>query len=99
MTEVFNQLLPARQEFLLQTSLAGRLSASLCNILTGRDDSQRMLEALEDESLFTIALDNKREWFRYHQLFAEFLRQRLLSEYSEERAHCRPARLSHIREE
>ena len=85
MTEVFNQLLPARQEFLLQTSLAGRLSASLCNILTGRDDSQRMLEALEDESLFTIALDNKREWFRYHQLFAEFLRQRLLAESSEDK--------------
>jgi ATP/maltotriose-dependent transcriptional regulator MalT len=95
MTEVFNQLSPARQEFLLQTSLVSRLSAPLCNILMGRDDSQRMLETLEEDNLFVIALDDAREWFRYHQLFAEFLHQHLLVEYSENKVMDLHQRASH----
>jgi ATP/maltotriose-dependent transcriptional regulator MalT len=95
MTEVFNQLAPARQEFLLQTSLVSRLNPSLCNLLTGREDSQRMLYALEDDGLFTIALDDARKWFRYHQLFAEFVHQRLLVEYSENKIMDLHQRASH----
>ena len=95
MAEVFNQLPPERQEFLLQTSVVSRLSASLCNILLDRDDSQRMLEALEEDNLFVIALDDSREWFRYHQLFAEFLHQRLLAEYSEDKVMELHHRASH----
>src|SRR5215208_2624999 len=95
MTEVLDHLPPARQEFLLQISLVSRFNASLCNILLGGEDSQRMLEALEEDNLFVIALDDAREWFRYHQLFAEFLRQRLLAACSESKVMDLHQRASH----
>ncbi len=63
--------------FLLQTSILERLSAPLCNAINGRDDSQAMLERLEQANLFLIPLDEQRHWYRYHHLFAEFLRDRL----------------------
>jgi LuxR family maltose regulon positive regulatory protein len=65
------------REFLLQTSILGRLSAELCEAITGRDDSQEMLEAIERANLFLIPLDDVRGWWRYHQLFADLLRVRL----------------------
>ncbi|MEO8357254.1 MAG: LuxR C-terminal-related transcriptional regulator, partial [Chloroflexota bacterium] len=57
--------------------------AALCNAMTERNDSQLTLEALEAENLFTIALDDTREWFRYHHLFADYLRKQLTAEYPE----------------
>ena len=55
-------------------SILERLSAPLCDDLTGRDDSAAVLEHLEAANLFLLPLDNRREWFRYHVLFAEVLR-------------------------
>jgi LuxR family maltose regulon positive regulatory protein len=49
----------------------------LCNAVTGRDDSQTVLEALEAANLFLMPLDHRREWYRYYRLFAEFLRAML----------------------
>jgi LuxR family transcriptional regulator, maltose regulon positive regulatory protein len=49
----------------------------LCDALTGSDDGQEMLERLERENLFVVALDDERQWYRYHHLFADFLRGRL----------------------
>jgi LuxR family maltose regulon positive regulatory protein len=63
---------------MLQTSVLDRLSSSLCNAVTGRSDSQSLLNTLERANLFVLPLDNRREWFRYHQLFANLLQQRLL---------------------
>src|SRR5262249_29894555 len=63
--------------FLMQTALLRRLAASLCNAVTGRTDSQAMLEGLERVNLFVVALDDQRRWYRYHQLFAEALAHRL----------------------
>jgi LuxR family transcriptional regulator, maltose regulon positive regulatory protein len=85
MSEVVSQLSTERREFLLQTSLTNSLNASLCNTILERTDSQSMLEALEAENLFIVSLDETREWFRYHHLFTEFLRKRLLSAYSQSR--------------
>jgi len=65
------------QRFLLQTSILDRLSAPLCDAVTGRQDSQAVLNALARTNLFILPLDNRREWFRYHRLFAELLRWRL----------------------
>ncbi len=65
------------RSFLLQTCILDRLTAPLCDALTGRDDGQTMLERLERENLFLLALDETRGWYRYHQLFAEALRNRL----------------------
>jgi len=83
MSEVVGQLSKERREFLYRTSLVDRLNAALCDAITGGNRSQTLLEALEADNLFILALDDAREWFRYHQLFAEFLRKRLLAEYSE----------------
>lgn len=65
------------QTFLLQTSLLERLCGPLCDALTGRDGGQALLERVEQANLFLVALDEERRWYRYHHLFAEFLRHRL----------------------
>jgi LuxR family maltose regulon positive regulatory protein len=75
--EVLDQQPPGVQAFLLQTSVLDRLTASLCNIVTGREDGQVLLERLEAAGLFLIPLDGERRWYRYHHLFADLLRQRL----------------------
>jgi ATP/maltotriose-dependent transcriptional regulator MalT len=66
------------QQFMLQTSVLDRLCASLCDAVTGRSDSKTLLNKLELANVFIVSLDNHREWFRYHQLFANLLQQRLL---------------------
>ena len=79
------QYQPARiQDFLLKTSILKQLCAPICRTLTGQDDSQETLNQLEKGNLFLSPLDNRREWFRYHSLFADLLMQRLRMSYSEE---------------
>lgn len=95
MSEVVGQLSEERREFLYQTSLLDRLNAALCDAITGGNKSQTLLEALETDNLFILTLDDAREWFRYHQLFAEFLRKRLLVEYSEDVVKGLHQRASH----
>ncbi|MFN8596193.1 MAG: LuxR C-terminal-related transcriptional regulator [Anaerolineae bacterium] len=66
------------QTFLLQTSILDRLSASLCEAVTANSaPGQTMLELLDRCNLFVVPLDNTREWYRYHHLFADLLRDRL----------------------
>jgi LuxR family maltose regulon positive regulatory protein len=66
--------------FLLQTSILGRLCSDLCEAVTAVDGAAQTLEALDRGNLFLVPLDDRREWFRYHHLFAEMLRARLLDE-------------------
>ena len=68
---------PGELEFLLRTSVLDRMSASLCDAVLERDDSGRMLEQLERANLFVVALDHRRQWFRYHRLFKEMLHAEL----------------------
>jgi LuxR family maltose regulon positive regulatory protein len=75
--EVLDQQSENVQTFLLQTSFLDRMSGSLCHAVTGRQDSQAILERLDRANLFIVPLDNKRQWYRYHHLFADLLRQRL----------------------
>jgi ATP/maltotriose-dependent transcriptional regulator MalT len=63
--------------FLRQTAILDRFNASLCDAVTGRSDSQAMLAHLEKANLFLIPLDDQRQWYRYHHLFADFLRTEL----------------------
>jgi LuxR family maltose regulon positive regulatory protein len=77
--EVLDRQPAGVREFLLDTSVLDQLTAELCDALTGRADGRRMLEALERDNLFVIALDGERRWYRYHHLFAEALRARLRS--------------------
>jgi LuxR family maltose regulon positive regulatory protein len=53
------------------------MSGALCDSLTGRSDSKQLLRELEKANLFLIPLDSKREWYRYHHLFADSLRAEL----------------------
>jgi len=62
------------REFLYQTAILDRLSAPLCDALTEREDSAAILTRLERANLLLIPLDDRREWYRYHSLFADFLR-------------------------
>lgn len=82
--EVLKHQTPDVQQFLIQTSILERLTGPLCGLITGRDDSQVILEEIERANLFVIPLDNERRWFRYHHLFADLLRQRLDRLYSNE---------------
>lgn len=66
--------------FLLDTSVLDQMTGALCDAVTGRADGQLMLETLERGNLFVSALDDKRQWYRYHHLFADALRARLASE-------------------
>lgn len=63
--------------FLLATSILPRFSAALCNHLLGFNNSDEVLAYLEKSNLFLIPLDDERQWFRYHHLFADLLRHRL----------------------
>src|SRR5712692_3425905 len=75
--EVLRQQPIAVQTFLLRTSILERLCASLCDRVMGQSGSQLVLEHLEQANLFVVALDEHRQWCRYHALFAETLRYRL----------------------
>jgi LuxR family transcriptional regulator, maltose regulon positive regulatory protein len=63
--------------FLLETSVLARLSGPLCDAVTGRGDSQALLESIERANLFLVPLDEERGWWRYHRLFADLLQARL----------------------
>jgi len=65
------------KEYLLQTSVLEQMSAPLCNAVLNRNDSQQILEMLEKNNMFVVPLDEERNWYRYHHLFAELLKQRL----------------------
>ncbi|MDJ0753011.1 MAG: LuxR C-terminal-related transcriptional regulator [Ardenticatenaceae bacterium] len=76
--EVLNQQPAVVQKFLLETAVLDRLSADLCDaVRQSLPSSQEILEQLETHNLFLISLDNERRWYRYHNLFAELLQQRL----------------------
>ena len=81
--EVLEQQPEAVQAFLLQTAILDRLTGSLCDTLTGHEDSQQTLEMLERANLFIVPLDTERHWYRYHHLFADLLRQRLRQTHPE----------------
>jgi LuxR family maltose regulon positive regulatory protein len=78
--EVLAQLPDAVRDFLRQSAILDRLTGPLCDAVTGREDGSEMILALERANLFIVALDDRREWYRYHHLFADVLRARVLSE-------------------
>jgi LuxR family transcriptional regulator, maltose regulon positive regulatory protein len=69
--------------FLLATSVLERLCGPLCQAVTGRADSQQLLEQVERANLFLLPLDEQRRWWRFHNLFADLLRARLAQEQPE----------------
>ena len=82
--EVLAHLPEPERAFLLQTSILDRMCAELCEVVTGQRASGLMLERLERANLFVVALDDRRQWYRYHHLFADVLRVRLHAEHPEQ---------------
>jgi LuxR family maltose regulon positive regulatory protein len=68
------------RRFLLDTSVLNALTGPLCDAVTGRPGGRATLEALDRANLFVVPLDDRRRWYRYHHLFADMLRARLLDE-------------------
>jgi LuxR family maltose regulon positive regulatory protein len=75
--EVLAQLPSEVRRFLRRTAVLERLSAPLCNATLARADSAALLARIEHEQLFLIPLDEHRQWYRYHHLFADVLRRDL----------------------
>ncbi|MCZ8517303.1 LuxR C-terminal-related transcriptional regulator [Paenibacillus filicis] len=80
--EAFSLQSEEMQSFLLQTSILDRMNGPLCEAVIGQVDSQALLETLEHRNLFIIPLDDRREWYRYHHLFSEFLRRLFRQRYA-----------------
>ncbi|HEY3527717.1 MAG TPA: LuxR C-terminal-related transcriptional regulator [Nocardioides sp.] len=82
--EVLGQEPDEVRDFLLETAVLDRLNGALCDAVTDAvpegTSGATMLESLERRNLFVVPLDDQRRWYRYHHLFADVLRARLLSE-------------------
>ncbi len=77
------------REFLCKTSILERMNERLCNEITGRLDSKDILMQMEKKNLFLIPLDDKKEWYRYHHLFADSLKTFLTEEEEESTLYIR----------
>src|SRR5690606_13917040 len=86
--EVLTRLPAAMQMFLMQTAILDQLNGALCDAVTedlsSLETSQQRLVWLESDGVFTIALDDQGEWYRYHSLFQRLLREQLARRYTTE---------------
>ncbi len=78
------------REFLVRTSIAERFTAELCRVLAGRPDAGALLDRAERANLFLVPLDAERRWYRYHRLFADYLRAQI-GEDARRELHARAA--------
>ncbi|MEM7803239.1 MAG: helix-turn-helix transcriptional regulator, partial [Chloroflexota bacterium] len=92
--EVLNAQSEQLRLFLLNTSILDKFSAPLCDAVTGRKGSQEILLQLERSNMLIVPLDDQRQWFRYHHLFAEVLQAHASLELSDQLAdwHLRASR-------
>ena len=75
---VLDTLEPRLRRFLIETSILDSLCGPLCDEVTGTEGSTELLAECERANLFLVPLDDRREWYRYHRLFADVLRSQLL---------------------
>ena len=71
------------RQFLLKTSILERFNPRLCSAVCAEENTAALLTHLEKQNLFLIALDEL-QWYRYHHLFADLLKNFLYAEYSNE---------------
>lgn len=92
--EVLAQQPDPIQTFLQQTAILDKLTGALCDVVTGGSNGRLLLEQLYNDNLFLIPLDDDQQWYRYHQLFADLLRDRLQAQPPQELAalHQRASR-------
>jgi LuxR family transcriptional regulator, maltose regulon positive regulatory protein len=97
--EVLNSQSEPIQDFLLRTSILSRLTGSLCDALTDREDCAAVLEQISKANLFLEPLDAAHQWYRYHTLFAEAMQQEALSRLGSEMVLSLHEQASHWLEE
>lgn len=76
-SELLDHLSPDDLHFLTRTAVLDRMSGPLCDALVGGSSSAAVLRRLEQQNLFVVPLDRRREWYRYHHLFRELLEAEL----------------------
>ena len=85
-SQVLSRLSPAKQSFLIQTSILERMSGPLCEAVISDEglnvDGPAMLEELHRENMLLVSISYEAEWYRYHHLFRDFLRHQLTQQYS-----------------
>ena len=84
---VLEQLPAELREFLVATSVLGRLSGSICDAFLGTSGSQALLEDLERRCVFTAALPDGQ--FRYHEVLRTYLQSVLVEQHGDARARER----------
>ena len=77
LAEVLDRQPDEVRRLLLRTSVLGRVSGPLADVLTGASGGERILQELEEANAFVVAMDSSRSWFRYHHLFADLLQLEL----------------------
>ena len=75
--DVLSQQPDEVRQFLARTSILDRFCAPLCDAVVGTAGTSKIIDALQRENLFVVSLDDNRQWFRYHHLFAQVLRGQL----------------------
>ncbi len=90
-SEAFQRQPPATQRFLLITSVLNQMDAAACAALPGIEHPQAMLAELERQNLFISSLDEAQRWYRYHQLFREFLLDALRRDHPDDFLHAHQA--------
>ncbi|CAA6819955.1 MAG: Transcriptional activator of maltose regulon, MalT [uncultured Thiotrichaceae bacterium] len=86
--EVLARQAESIQTFLVKTCILDRFNADLCDAITHQTHSANILHQLDHDNLFLVALDENREWYRYHHLFRDVLRAQLnLSDISQQDLH------------
>jgi LuxR family maltose regulon positive regulatory protein len=75
--EVLAGLEPVVRDLLLRTSILEWVTGPLCDAVAGASGSARQLDALARSNLFVVPLDDRRDWYRYHQLFRSCLNAEL----------------------
>jgi LuxR family maltose regulon positive regulatory protein len=81
---IVNQLPPRIAGFLSFTALFERFSVELCQSIFSRQESLELLAQVKERNLFLIPLDREHRWYRYHHLFADYLRSRYLARHPEQ---------------
>ena len=72
------------RRLLLRTSVLERVNGELADLLAGSSGGERVLQDLEQANAFVVSMDARRSWFRYHQMFADFLQLELRRTWPDE---------------
>ncbi|MDB5763396.1 MAG: hypothetical protein JWQ21_2391 [Herminiimonas sp.] len=81
---VLSQLPDKVSAFLMRTALFNRFSAEFCKVVLAESDAVQMIEWIKERNLFLIPLDRRHRWYRYHHLFADYLKERFIFPYPHE---------------